>query len=66
VTTFDALEQQSALEGRLLIVDGQQNSIVGQNYPDELPFAVVMKIACAGINAISADNWTEMAFRSGS
>jgi thymidylate kinase len=50
VAIFDALGQQPALKGRLLIVDGQQNSVREQDCVDSQPSALALKLVRAGID----------------
>ncbi len=60
VATFDELEQQSALEGRLIVVDRQPSIIVGQGYPVDPLFDAALRIVRAGIDAVAADNTIRM------
>jgi hypothetical protein len=45
VAIFDRLGQQSALEGRWMVVDSQRSNIVGQDDPDIAALSVALKIA---------------------
>jgi hypothetical protein len=60
VATFDELEQQSALEGRLIAVDRQPSIIVGQGHPADPLFDTAVGIIRAGIDAVAVDNTIRM------
>jgi thymidylate kinase len=53
---FEALRQQPALKGKLLVVDGQQNSIVDQDSPGSRSFGLALKLVRAGIDAANPEH----------
>jgi len=55
-TIFEALRQQPALKGKLLVVDGQQNRIVDQDSPDSRSFALALKLVRAGIDVVNTEH----------
>jgi hypothetical protein len=50
------LRQQPALKGKLLVVDGQQNSIVDQASPDSRSFTLALKLVRAGVDAVNTEH----------
>jgi thymidylate kinase len=60
VETFDKLAQHSMLDGRLLVVDGQRNVIVGQEYQHKPVLAKAARIIRAGLEASTAAHLTDL------
>ncbi len=52
VAIFDELGRQSALDGRLIVVDSQRSSIVGREDRADPPFDQALQIVRAGIGAV--------------